>query len=72
MKFDVQHIIIAVVLFFWGFYGVTLAFVPIPEANKDMFIGWGTAIGGIATLVAGYYWGQSSKRNQGDDDAVDK
>ena len=71
MKINVQHIIIFVILAYWGFYGVSLAFVPIPEPNRDMFIGWGTALGGIGSLVAGYYWGQSSTRNAGNDN-VDK
>ncbi|EGF93761.1 putative membrane protein [Asticcacaulis biprosthecium C19] len=42
-----------------------LAFVPIPEGNRDMFIQAGAAIIGILTLVAGYYWGKS-RPSQGD------
>lgn len=72
MKLDVQHIIIAVVLVFWGFYGVALVFAKIPPTNSDLFIGWGSAVGSVIHLIAGYYWGQSSKRNEGKDDAMDK
>lgn len=66
MNLDVQHIMIFVILILWAAYGAILAFVPIPEPNRDMFIGWGTAVGGVIVLVAGYYWGQSSTRNKKD------
>ena len=69
MKIDVQHIVIAVLLVYWGFYGGALAFVAIPDGNRDMFIGWGGGVGSVIHLIAGYYWGQSSKRNQRNDDA---
>lgn len=59
MKFEVQHWLIFALIGFVAFILAVLAFVPIPEGNRDMFIQSGGAIIGILTLVAGYYWGKS-------------
>lgn len=59
MKLEVQHWLIMALIGFIAFNQAVLAFVPIPEANQDMFLQSGSAIMSILTLVAGYYWGKS-------------
>jgi hypothetical protein len=69
---QIHHILIALVFTLWSGYGIALAFTTLPEANREMFVQWGSAVGSICALIAGYYWGQSDKRNNGGGDDLDK
>ena len=69
---QIHHVLIAVVFALWALYGIVLGFMVLPDANREMFVQWGSAVGSICALIAGYYWGQSDKRNNGTDDNVDK
>jgi hypothetical protein len=72
MKINVQHIIIFTALVYAGLYGGVLAFVTIPADNREMLVQWGSFFLTMLTGVASYYWGQSSTRNSGGGDNVDK
>lgn len=61
MKVEVRHILIYALIAFTAFILAVLAFVPIPEGNRDMFIQTGASIIAGLSVVTSYYWGKTSK-----------